>query len=105
MADLEEAIPKNQLTRIPQMSSLRRPSDMIPVEGEIQVLNGRGTSPSIKDDGKMDTLQLPRSALGRRESRELVAGSRAVSVMSAGNSDSSDEGASRLSFRSRREVR
>ena len=41
MADLEEAIPKNQLTRIPQMSSLRRPSDMIPVEGEIQVLNGR----------------------------------------------------------------
>ena len=102
MADLEETLPKNQLTRIPQTSSLRRPSDVIPVEGEIQVLNGRGTSPSIKDDGKMDTLQLPKSALGRRKSREMVAGSRAINIMSA---DSSDEEVSRRSFRSRREVR
>ena len=101
MADLG---PNNQLTKIRQTSSLRRPSDVIPVEGEIQVLNSRTAGTSTEDDGHMDTLQVPGSALGRG-SREMIAGSRPVSIVSTQSSDSSDDGVSRLSLRSRREVR
>ena len=105
MADLGETLPKNQLTRIRQTSSLRRPSDVIPVKGEIQVLNSRATGASNKDAGQTDTLQVPGSVLGRRESREMIAGSRPVGIVSTQSSDSSDDGVSRLSLRSRREVR